>query len=319
VVSYSAQQFESEYPLKTETEQIEAIVPISYYARYVRLFRRLPHAVLRRLTRKKCQGYSIMAPHLAGKNGLEIGGPSEIFRPGRLIPVYERFGKIDHCNFSSQTIWSDAADRKKFGPHLGKQFVAEASDLSMIPDEAYSFVLASHVLEHVANPLRALQEWTRVLKPQGALLVVVPHKRGTFDHRRAFTSFDHIEADFQAGVSEDDLTHLREIVELHDLNLDPAADSQHRFRERCMSNSSVRGMHHHVFSPEVLVLMFTWLHMRVLNVAIERPFHIVGFAQKTGPGEMEQVRLDNLGYLNENAEWKKCNPFHEPGFLGDLN
>jgi SAM-dependent methyltransferase len=260
-----------------------------------------------------------MAPHVVGKNGLEIGGPSEIFRPGQLIPIYERCRRVDHCNFSSRTIWSDPADRKKFGPYLGKQFVAEACDLSMIPDEEYSFVLASHVLEHVANPLRALQEWTRVLKPKGTLLVVVPHKRGTFDHRRAFTSFDHIEADFRAGVSEDDLTHLREILEVHDLDLDPPAGSQRQFRERCMRNSSVRGMHHHVFSPEVLVLMFTRVQMRVLNVAIERPFHIVGFAQKTGPGEMDQVRLDNLDYLGESAEWKKRNPFHEPGVVRDLD
>src|SRR5260370_39133901 len=121
----------------------------------------------------------------------------------------------------------------------------------MIPDEAYSFVLASHVLEHVANPLRALQEWTRVLKPQGALLVVVPHKRGTFDHRRAFTSFDHIEADFQAGVSEYDLTHLRGLVELPDLNLDPAADSPARFRGAGSGNSCGRVTHHHVFRPRV--------------------------------------------------------------------
>jgi SAM-dependent methyltransferase len=287
-------------------------MPISYYSRYVSRLRRLPHAVVGRLTRKKCHGFSIIAQQVTGGNGLEIGGPSEIFRPGQLIPVYERCGKIDHCNFSSHTIWSDRADEKRFGARVGTQFVAEASDLSTIPHGTYDFVLASHVLEHVANPLRALQEWTRVLKPQGTLLVVVPHKGGTFDHRRAFTSFDHIEADFQASVSEDDLTHLREIVELHDLDLDPAAGSEQQFLERCMRNSSVRGMHHHVFSPEVLILMLTRLQMRVLNVAIERPFHIVGFAQKTGSEEMEQVRLDNLGYLNENAEWKKRNPFHEP-------
>jgi len=107
-----------------------------------------------------------MAPYLTGKYGLEIGGPSGIFCSGHLIPVYSLCRGIDTCNFSAQTIWSEPTNLLKFGPRPGKQFVAEASDLSMVPDETYDFVLASHVLEHIANPLRALQEWKRVLNPE---------------------------------------------------------------------------------------------------------------------------------------------------------
>jgi len=149
-----------------------------------------------------------------------------------LIPVYSLCRGIDTCNFSAQTIWSEPTNLLKFGPRPGKQFVAEASDLSMVPDETYDFVLASHVLEHIANPLRALQEWKRVLNPEGTVLVVVPDKRETFDHRRAFTPFDHIEADFIANTPEDDLSHLDEVLSLHDLALDPPAGPRQQFRER---------------------------------------------------------------------------------------
>jgi SAM-dependent methyltransferase len=200
------------------------------------------------------------------------------------------------CNFSTQTIWSEPTNRPKFGPHPGKQFVAEACDLSMVPDATYDFVLASHVLEHVANPLQALQEWKRVLNPEGTVLVVVPDKRETFDNRRALTPFDHIEADFIANTPEDDLTHLDEVLSLHDLALDPPAGSRQQFRERCLRNHSVRAMHHHVFSTETLALMFSWFQMRVLNATIESPYHIVAFAQKTGPADHKLVQLHNLRF-----------------------
>ncbi len=44
----------------------------------------------------------------------------------------------------------------------GIQYVRDATDLHGIPDEKYDFVVASHALEHIANPLRAVSEWTRV-------------------------------------------------------------------------------------------------------------------------------------------------------------
>lgn len=285
---------------------------IDHYPYYVTRLHQLPYQTLRLITRRKCRAYSVMEPFLRNKYGLEIGGPSAIFCKNKLIPIYDRCREIDKCNFSSETIWSGAADRIGSGPQSGKQYVAEACDLSVIRDGIYDFVLASHALEHVTNPLRALKEWKRVLTRGGALLVVVPDKRTTFDRKRPFTSFDHLEADFQANTPEDDLAHVNEILALHDLDLDPLAGSRPQFRERCLKNTSIRAMHHHVFSPEVLILMFNSLPMRVLSISIERPFHIIAFTQKTDPPDDEQVRLDNLCLLGESADWRKHDPFHRP-------
>ena len=47
--------------------------------------------------------------------------------------------------------------------------------------------------------------------------LVVPHKDKTFDHNRPVTSLNHLEEDLDNDVDEDDLTHLPEILELHDL------------------------------------------------------------------------------------------------------
>lgn len=221
-----------------------------------------------------------MEPYLANKDGLEIGGPSPFFCRNRLVPVYDRCRQIDNSNFSGETLWSDAPGRGDWGAKFGRQYMTDACDLSVILDETYDFVMASHVLEHIANPLRALQEFKRVLKPGGVVLILVPDKRYTFDHRRPFTPFEHIKADFESNTQEDDLTHLDEVLSLHDLQLDPEAGSREQFQERCLRNFSLRAMHHHVYRPEVLDLMFQSFDMRVLTLTRERPCHIVGFAQK---------------------------------------
>lgn len=248
-----------------------------------------------------------MKAYLQGKSGLEFGGPSSIFSANHLVPLYNIVRAIDTCNFAQKTIWTSKKDSLKFGSHLEKQLLAEASDASAIAGESYDFIAASHVLEHVANPLRALQEWKRILGPSGTILIVVPHRAGMFDHRRPFTTFDHIKEDFESHVTEADLTHLQEILELHDLELDPPAGSPEQFRERCLQNFSNRAMHHHVFSPEVLVEMFSFLHMRTLNIAVERPYHIIVHAQKTEQNKRDHGQLRNAIFLNNNAEWRAQN------------
>jgi len=249
-----------------------------------------------------------MESFLAGKCGLEIGGPSPIFSKNRLIPVYDRCRRIDNCNFSPETIWGAVGGNQEFGTQFGSELIAEACNLSMIASESYDFVLASHALEHLANPLQALTVWKRVLVPGGVFLVIVPDKRATFDHRRPFTSFDHIQSDFKNHASEDDLTHLEEILRLHDLGLDPPAGSPQAFRERCLKNASIRAMHHHVFSPDVLVRIFTRLGMKVLRLVIERPENIVVLAQKRGNEIGQEVELHNLGFLSQSAEWRVHDP-----------
>jgi SAM-dependent methyltransferase len=47
-------------------------------------------------------------------------------------------------------------------------------DLAEIPDNAFDVVFSNHSLEHVPNPILALKEMRRVLKPGGKLLLVLP-------------------------------------------------------------------------------------------------------------------------------------------------
>ncbi|MEO8883873.1 MAG: class I SAM-dependent methyltransferase [Devosia sp.] len=42
------------------------------------------------------------------------------------------------------------------------------------PDNSFDRLIATHVLEHIPNPVSALEEWVRVLKPGGVLSIVLP-------------------------------------------------------------------------------------------------------------------------------------------------
>ena len=195
--------------------------------------------------------YARFTRHLIG---IEIGGPSNLFRYE--LPLYREVAQLDGVNFSNQTIWEGSLSAGLtfdfFGDRKGRQFISEATDLAEIGDGHYDFVLSSNCLEHVANPLKALREWYRILRGGGALILVLPDKRSNFDHRRAFTSFEHLLEDYENGMGEDDLTHLDEIMRYHDLSRDPEAGGSESFRKRSLDNYSTRSLHHHVFDLELM-------------------------------------------------------------------
>jgi SAM-dependent methyltransferase len=216
-------------------------------------------ARVRRRTRR-LWNYRRIERALKGKRGLEIGGPSAIFSPstpnGFVPPVYAIAASVDNVNFATSTTWShgEAGRTFRYLPERkpGMQYIHDATELASIQDGTYDFLLASHILEHVANPLRAVGEFRRVLKPKGYVLAAVPNRVHTFDHRRPLTIFEHLEADLAAGTDESDMTHLEEILALHDLTKDPPAGSPEEFRARCLRNREARCMHHHVFDLALL-------------------------------------------------------------------
>jgi len=185
----------------------------------------------------------------------------------------------------------------------GRQYVVEASDLSAVADGRYDFVLSCHSLEHVANPLKALGEWLRVLRADGALLLVVPHRDGTFDRRREVTPFEHLLADFAADVGEDDLTHAEEFIERLDYEL-AGIDDREDFVRRTRDNLHNRGIHHHVFDTALVVRLCDHLRLQVLLVEPASPCHIVVLARKPEGGQ-----ADNSAFLDARAAYRRTSPF----------
>jgi len=52
----------------------------------------------------------------------------------------------------------------------------DATYMKGVPDESFFTVYASHILEHLQYPHIAIKRWFDILKPDGHLIIVVPHR-----------------------------------------------------------------------------------------------------------------------------------------------
>jgi len=75
----------------------------------------------------------------------------------------------------------------------------DAQFLEAIPDEEFDFLHASHCLEHMVDVKVTLENWSRVVRRGGDLVITVPdedmYERGTWpskynpDHKHTFTVY----------------------------------------------------------------------------------------------------------------------------------
>jgi SAM-dependent methyltransferase len=231
----------------------------------------------RTLLQGRLSCFNVALSLVGNKSGIEIGGPSAVFRHWYgPLPIYKHIAALDNCVFSQKTVWENHSNSYIFsaGKAPGNNIICDGSDMSIVADNSYDFVLSSHNLEHFANPVKALKEWQRVTRPGGGLVLVLPDGAYTFDHRRQPTQVSHMLEDYERDTQEDDLAHLPEILQLHDLSMDPPAGTVEEFRQRSLKNFENRCLHHHVFSEANSSALLTELGMTVLAVQTAVPHHI---------------------------------------------
>lgn len=240
--------------------------------------------IVRIKNRRRISDLSYVQHLFTGKQGLEVGGPSKIFSHKGLIPLYKKVKMLDGCNFSNSTLWepniTHQTNYKCFGLKKGIQYISDATDLCHFSDASFDFVISSNCLEHIANPLKALEEWIRVIKDEGLLLLVLPKKEFCFDWKRPITKFSHLLADYQNNTTESDLTHLDEILDLHDLTMDKPAGSLEAFKARSLKNIENRALHHHIFDTELLREIYHYFNLEVLKTYDEQEYVIIGRKKK---------------------------------------
>lgn len=184
-----------------------------------------------------------------GKLGVEIGGPS-----GTGHVMYKHANSIDNVIFSKNTIWSNHNDVYNFyDGKTGKVIINDAVNISLVKNDCYDFCFSSHSLEHIANPLKAVSEWLRILKNGGYVIIIVPEKSVCFDHNRDYSKFSTLLSQYEKNVGEDDLSTLPEILMKHDLSMDPPAGDLGAFTKRSLDNINNRCLHHYVYNDELLM------------------------------------------------------------------
>ncbi|WP_414663855.1 methyltransferase domain-containing protein [Horticoccus sp. 23ND18S-11] len=141
-------------------------------------------------------------------------------------------------------------------------FLADARALPL-PDGTLDYLCSSHVLEHLPDPIAALHEWHRVLRPGGWLYLVVPDKRFTFDEPRATTSCEHLLRDFREGTTAADAAvHIDEFIyqtswSMLSPNTAPAEIPQQQAAARAryledLAQGRPIDIHYHTFTPDSL-------------------------------------------------------------------
>ncbi len=63
----------------------------------------------------------------------------------------------------------------------------DATFMEGVPDEKFDFVNASYILEHLWYPTVAIQNWFRIVKSGGFLIICVPH-RDLYEKKRMIPS-----------------------------------------------------------------------------------------------------------------------------------
>ncbi|MBT4904875.1 MAG: class I SAM-dependent methyltransferase [Flavobacteriaceae bacterium] len=105
---------------------------------------------------------------------------------------YKKFKSFSHWDYTTSDLHSPLADVK--------------ADICALPfeDNSYDFILCNHVLEHIPNDLKAMEELYRVLKPGGTAILQVPleeDRENTFEddaitdqreRTRIFGQYDHV-------------------------------------------------------------------------------------------------------------------------------
>jgi hypothetical protein len=144
-----------------------------------------------------------------------------------------------------------------------------------------------------------------VTRSGGHVLLVVPHMQGTFDHRRELTPLEHMIEDLEAGIGEDDLTHLPETLALHDRARDSEAPERAEWERRRRENASTRVLHHHTFTTPSLLRLLDHAGLQIVAVEPRRPHDIYVLGRWLAAGE----RTDNASHLSE----RRRSPFTRDG------
>ena len=189
-----------------------------------------------------------------------------------------------------------------------------------ISHEPFYYAVASHVFEHVPNPLGWLQEILDVLQPDGVIALVIPDHRRTFDYFRTPTTFSQVIGwsvekpvrptptqvmEFLSETFEDDRTidFNGEIPPFHELKRHYTDQDALGFAQFVQREKYYLDVHCTVWTPESFVDVFS----RVIACG-QLECELIG-PPEDFPGRAPD---EFLVYLRKNKAAKSSLPFASP-------
>lgn len=168
--------------------------------------------------------------------GVEIG-------PGTNPQVLSAPGvEVTYCDEMDREEWERAyAYKKKTWEgrtnstpwHLYRR--ASADELP-VSDNSLDFIFASHVFEHLVNPLGHIEHWLAKLRPGGVIVAIVPNAESSVDYSRPLSTLPEIVSQ-QDGPMRPGLEHYACFF--------GEKEAERRLKEK-------RSFHAHFYTPENL-------------------------------------------------------------------
>ncbi len=117
--------------------------------------------------------------------GLEIGALSKPLQvaDGVVVRYVDRIGRAEAIRRHPEMDVNSIVD---------PDYIHDGFVLPSVSDSSQDFVIANHVLEHAPNPVQALRNWRRVVRPNGIVFVSVPIAAKCFDRGRTITGIEHL-------------------------------------------------------------------------------------------------------------------------------
>jgi SAM-dependent methyltransferase len=212
--------------------------------------------------------------------GIEIGALHNPLKVPRMAHV----SYVDRMTVDELRHQYPELQREKL---VNVDIVDNGEQLATILDSSQDFVIANHFIEHCENPLLALDNMLRVLKPLGVLYLAVPDKRFTFDADRPATTLEHLYTDYSLGAEKSRAVHYAEWVRYVSKETDSVALNSEVDQLMAMKYS----IHFHSWTQREMLEMLLAVGQRqkfnieMLVLNMEENIFIIRKLDKDGRGE----------------------------------
>ena len=189
------------------------------------------------------------------RDGLEIGGPSKCNN------IYNNINKLDNITIFKTGEREYNIKNKK----LGIEYVKDTTNLTNIKNNTYDFILVSNTLEYIANPIKAIKEWLRILKQNGFIIMIFDNISETDDNK---FHLKKIIENYEKNIGEDDLSVLPSILSKSKTN--------ETFIRECLNNYHLRKIEHFNYNEKLLSGIIEYLDLGVFyNNKSDRLVYII--------------------------------------------
>lgn len=137
--------------------------------------------------------YHITEKYLKGLSGIEIGPSAHNnFELENCVTV-----GLEIAQFIQEELNQGASNPREL------DIISDAHSIPL-PNESQEYIFSSHVVEHMVNLWKAIEEWIRLLKVDGYLIIICPLRDATqYDAEKELTTWDHIKQDYLNDITID--------------------------------------------------------------------------------------------------------------------